>query len=180
MESEHFDDIKNAIGEIDQLEIAVVFPSPPGKANQGAQAHAADVSQIGAVQDHPAAVIFPARARGELSNIMAGWGTLTGEAHYTYSSNAHTNNAALRLGAFNWHGYSNPEMDRLIQAAAVELDTAKREQLLQEIGALFNRDRVSLPLAAVGTAWAMRRDRANLVRARTDEDTLAMDIAPAR
>ena len=128
----------------------------------------------------PAAVIFPARARGELSNIMAGWGTLTGEANYYYSSNAHTNNPALRLGAFNWHGYANPEMDRLIQAASVELDEKKREELLQQIATLFTTDRVGIPLASVGSAWAMRRDRVNLVRARTDEDTLAMDIVPTR
>jgi len=128
----------------------------------------------------PAAVIFPARARGELSNIMAGWGTLTGEANYYYSANAHTNNPTLRLGAFNWMGYSNPEMDRLIQAANVELDDRKREETLQQIGALFNRERVALPLAAVSSAWAMRRDRATLRIGRTDEETYAMDVAPAR
>jgi peptide/nickel transport system substrate-binding protein len=126
----------------------------------------------------PAAVIFPARARGELSNIMAGWGTLTGEANYYYAANAHTNNPTLRLGAFNWTGYSNPEMDRLIQEANVELDDKKREALLQQIGALFNSDRPALPLAAVGSAWAMRRDRASLRVGRADEETYAMDVSP--
>lgn len=128
----------------------------------------------------PAAVIFPARTRGDLSNTMSGWGTLTGEANYYYSSNAHTNDPALRLGAFNWHGYSNPEMDRLIEAAAVELDVKKREELLFQIAVLFTQQRIALPLTSVGSAWAMRRDRVNLVRARTDEDTLAMDIVPTR
>jgi len=127
----------------------------------------------------PSAVIFPQRTRGELSNIMAGWGTLTGEANYTYSSNAHTNNPTLRLGAFNWHGYSNPEMDRLIQAASVELDDAKRAELLQQVGALFNRERVALPLASIISAWALRRDRVTMERGRADEETYAMDIRPA-
>ncbi|MBK1657031.1 ABC transporter substrate-binding protein [Paracraurococcus ruber] len=127
----------------------------------------------------PAAVIFPQRTRGELSNIMAGWGTLTGEANYTYSSNAHTNNPQLRLGAFNWHGYSNPEMDRLIQAASVELDDAKRRALLQQVGALFNRERIALPLASITSAWALRKDRVDMARGRADEETYAMDIKPA-
>jgi peptide/nickel transport system substrate-binding protein len=127
----------------------------------------------------PSAVIFPARARGELSNIMAGWGTLTGEANYYYSSNAHTNNPTLRLGAFNWHGYSNPEMDRMIQAASIELDDKKREEQLQAIGALFNRERVALPLASVGSAWALRRDRASMGGGRADEETYAWDVTPA-
>jgi peptide/nickel transport system substrate-binding protein len=127
----------------------------------------------------PAAVIFPARARGELSNIMAGWGTLTGEANYYYAANAHSNNPQLRLGAFNWYGYANPEMDRLIQAANVELDDKKREELLQQVGALWTSERVVIPLAAVGSAWAMRRDRATLRVGRSDEETYAWDVSPA-
>jgi len=126
----------------------------------------------------PAAVIFPARARGELSNIMAGWGTLTGEANYYYAANAHTNNPQLRLGAFNWTGFSNPEIDRLIQAANVELDDRKREELLQRIGALFTAERVVIPIAAVGSAWAMRRDRVTLRVGRSDEETYAWDVTP--
>jgi peptide/nickel transport system substrate-binding protein len=126
----------------------------------------------------PAAVIFPARARGELSNIMAGWGTLTGEANYYYAANSHSNNAQLRLGAFNWNGYANAEVDRLIQAANVELDDRRREQLLQEIGAKVTADRVVIPLAAVGSAWAMRRDRVTLRVGRSDEETYAWDVTP--
>ncbi len=126
----------------------------------------------------PAAVIFPARARGELSNIMAGWGTLTGEANYYYAANSHSNNAQLRLGAFNWNGYANPEVDRLIQAANVELDDRRREQLLQEIGAKVTADRVVIPLTAVGSAWAMRRDRVTLRVGRSDEETYAWDVTP--
>jgi peptide/nickel transport system substrate-binding protein len=127
----------------------------------------------------PAAVVFPARTRGELSTMMAGWGTLTGEASYTYSSNAHSNNPQLRLGAFNWHGYSNPVMDRLIQASEFELDDNRRRELLQQIGALFNAERVALPLASVNSAWALRRDRASMAAGRADEETYAWDVTPA-
>jgi peptide/nickel transport system substrate-binding protein len=126
----------------------------------------------------PAAVIFPARARGELSNIMAGWGTLTGEANYYYAANAHTNNRELRLGAFNWNGFSNATIDRLIQEANVELDNARREELLRQVGALFTAQRTVIPLAAVGSAWATRRDRATLRVGRSDEETYAWDVAP--
>ncbi|MBL8701166.1 MAG: ABC transporter substrate-binding protein [Alphaproteobacteria bacterium] len=126
----------------------------------------------------PAAVIFPARQRGELSNIMAGWGTLTGEANYYYSANAHTNNATLRLGAFNWTGYSDAEIDKLVQDANVELDDKKREAVLQRIGALWNEKRVVIPLAAVGSAWAVRKDRVTLRVGRSDEETYAWDVSP--
>lgn len=126
----------------------------------------------------PAAVIFPARQRGELSNIMAGWGTLTGEANYYYAANAHTNNAALRLGAFNWTGFSDAEIDKLVQDANVELDEKKREGLLQRVGALWNERRVVIPLAAVGSAWAVRKDRVALRVGRSDEETYAWDLSP--
>jgi len=126
----------------------------------------------------PAAVIFPARQRGELSNIMAGWGTLTGESNYYYAANAHTNNAQLRLGAFNWTGFSDAEIDKLVQAASVELDDKAREALLQKVGALWNEKRVVIPLAAVGSAWAVRRDRATLRVGRSDEETYAWDVVP--
>ncbi len=53
-------------------------------------------------------------------------------------------------------------MDRLIQEANVELDDKKREELLQRVGALFTSERVVIPIAAVGSAWAMRRDRVTL------------------
>jgi peptide/nickel transport system substrate-binding protein len=128
----------------------------------------------------PAAVLFPARTRGDLSMVMSGWGTLTGEAHYTLSSVGHSNDPQRRFGAFNWRGYSNPKLDKLIQDAAVEIDEAKRKKLLQEANAEFMRERVSLPLVSISTAWALRKDRVKLERARTDEDTLAMDIAPAK
>jgi peptide/nickel transport system substrate-binding protein len=128
----------------------------------------------------PAAVFFPGRTRGDFSLPMSGWGTITGEAHYTLSSLGHSNNPQLKMGAFNWRGYSNPELDKLLQAAAVEMNEEKRSNLLQDAGALFMKERVSLPLVAVSSAWAMQKDKVSLPKPRTDEDTLALDINPAR
>lgn len=127
----------------------------------------------------PAAVFFPARTRGEFSMSMSGWGTLTGEAHYTLSSLAHSNDPAVRMGAFNVLGYKNPRMDKLLQDAAVELDDTKRRDFLREANALLLEDRQRLPIVAVGSAWAMQKDRVRIVP-RVDEDTLAMNIKPAR
>ncbi|HYF07515.1 MAG TPA: ABC transporter substrate-binding protein [Acetobacteraceae bacterium] len=126
----------------------------------------------------PITVVFPARTRGEYSMTMLGWGTLTGEAHYTYSSLGHTNDRATGLGAFNWRGYSNPQLDDVLQRAGRELDDARRTALLHEAGRLYLSERISIPLVSVGTAWSMRRDRVRMIRTRSDEDTLAMDLRP--
>lgn len=127
----------------------------------------------------PAAVFFPARTRGEFSMSMSGWGTLTGEAHYTLSSLAHSNDREAKMGAFNVLGYKNPEMDRLLQAAATEMDEAKRRKYLEDANALVDADKQRLPIVAVGSAWAMQKDKVT-IKARADEDTLAMNIKPAR
>jgi peptide/nickel transport system substrate-binding protein len=127
----------------------------------------------------PAAVFFPARSRGEFSMSMSGWGTLTGEAHYTLSSVAHSNDPAKKFGAFNVLGYVNPKMDKLIQDAAVEMDEGKRRSLLEQANELVHVDRPRLPLVAVGSAWAMQKSKVK-IKARVDEDTLAMNIKPAQ
>jgi peptide/nickel transport system substrate-binding protein len=127
----------------------------------------------------PAAVFFPARTRGEFSMSMSGWGTLTGEAHYTLSSLAHSNDKDKKMGAFNVLGYKNAEMDKLLQDAAVELDEAKRRGLLEKSAELVLKDRQRLPIVAVGSAWAMQKDKVK-IKPRVDEDTLAMNAKPAK
>ena len=127
----------------------------------------------------PVPVFFPARTRGEFSMSMAGWGTLTGEAHYTLSSVAHSNDKAVKMGAFNVIGYKNPVMDKLLQDAAVEMDNDKRRSLLAQANELLVKDGSRIPLVSIGSAWAMQKDRVK-INPRVDEDTLAMDIRPAR
>ena len=127
----------------------------------------------------PAAVFFPARTRGDFSASVSGWGTLTGEAHYTLSSLAHSNDKDRKMGAFNVLGYKNPVMDKLLQDAAVEMDVAKRRKFLEDANALVEKDRQRLPIVAVGSAWAMQKDKVT-IKPRVDEDTLAMNIKPAK
>ena len=127
----------------------------------------------------PAAVFFPARTRGEYSVSMSGWGTLTGESHYTLSSLAHSNDKDRKMGAFNVLGYKNPVMDKLLQDSAVEMDEGKRRKQLEDANATLEKDRQRLPIVAVGSAWAMQKDKVT-IKARVDEDTLAMNIKPAK
>ena len=127
----------------------------------------------------PAAVFFPARTRGDYSVSMSGWGTLTGEAHYTLSSLAHSNDKDRKMGAFNVLNYKNPQMDKLLQDAAIEMDVDKRRKELEDANALVEKDRQRLPIVAVGSAWAMQKDKVT-IKARVDEDTLAMNIKPAK
>lgn len=127
----------------------------------------------------PAAVFFPARTRGEYSFSMSGWGTLTGEAHYTLSSLVHSNDKEKKMGAFNVLNYKNEDVDKLLQQAAVEMNDDKRRKQLEDVNAIVEKDMQRLPIVAVGSAWAMQKDKVT-IKARVDEDTLAMNIKPAR
>ena len=127
----------------------------------------------------PAAVFFPARTRGDYSMSMSGWGTLTGEAHYTLSSLAHSNDKDRKMGAFNVLNYKNPVMDKLLQDAATEMDLGKRRKYLEDANALLEKDRQRLPIVAVGSAWAMQKSKVT-IKPRVDEDTLAMNIKPVK
>ncbi|WP_320198679.1 ABC transporter substrate-binding protein [Agrobacterium sp. rho-13.3] len=126
----------------------------------------------------PGAVYFPANTRGDYSLTMSGWGTLTGESNYTLSSLVHTNEPAKKLGAFNIRGYSNPTLDKLIESAGVEMDAAKREQYLKDANALVATDRPNLSIASIISAWGMKKTIT--IVPRSDEDTLAMNIRPAK
>jgi peptide/nickel transport system substrate-binding protein len=128
----------------------------------------------------PTAVFFPARTRGDYSLAMAGWGTLTGESNYTLSSMFHTNDPKVKLGAFNVGGYSNTTVDKLIQDAGQEMDEAKRSKQLEEAAAILAKDRPSIPVASIMSAWAMQKSKVTLKDPRVDEDTLAMDIKPVK
>jgi len=125
----------------------------------------------------PAAVFNPARTRGEYSLYMASWATLTGEANYMLSSLMHSNDPAKSLGAFNIRGYANPEMDRLIEEAGVEMNEDKRRQLLEDANMLVATDRPDLPLAVNISAWGIRAGKISY-NPRSDEDTVAMDAHP--
>lgn len=127
----------------------------------------------------PLAVFFPARLRKEFSFSMMGQGAPTGDAQVTMTSFLHTNNRALKAGAFNVMGYSNPELDRLLATAGGELDVEKRRALVGEALALVASDRPSIPLVTVQAAWAWQKSKVSYTP-RADEDTLAMDVKPAK
>jgi peptide/nickel transport system substrate-binding protein len=61
----------------------------------------------------------------------------------------------------------------------VEMDEAKRRAYLEKANELVAKDRPRLPLVSVGSAWAMQKDKVT-ISPRVDEDTMAMDIKPAK
>ena len=126
----------------------------------------------------PIATFLPKRNAGEFSMAMMGMGSPTGEALGGLNAFVHTKDTDKQLGTFNWSGYSNPEIDRLIQEGGLELDVEKRRAMLGEAVAIMARERSHVPIAIIGSAWAMRANKVSFTP-RADEDTMAMNMKPA-
>ncbi|MNL86386.1 hypothetical protein D3C87_2150680 [compost metagenome] len=59
------------------------------------------------------------------------------------------------------------------------MDEAKRNKMLSDAAAIVAKDRPRLAITAIGSAWAMQKDKVT-ISPRVDEDTLAMDIKPVK
>jgi peptide/nickel transport system substrate-binding protein len=127
----------------------------------------------------PVATFLPARNRGEFSLAMMGMGAPTGEAQGGLNAFLHSNQPEKQMGTFSWSGYVNPELDKLIEDAGTELDEGKRRVMLQNALAIVAKERTHIPLAVIGSAWAMQKDKVQF-KPRVDEDTMAMNMKPAK
>jgi peptide/nickel transport system substrate-binding protein len=126
----------------------------------------------------PAAAFGPALARGDFAlAVAASDGTADAQEILAALARAADLPASPGAPAAPEPG-ARAELARLLEAAAIELDEGKRKKLLEEAAALFARERLALPLVAVGAAWAMRKDRADLPRPRADGATLASEVVP--
>lgn len=169
-------------GYPDGFKVSMAFTNDrlPGDRQVGT-AVAQMLARIGIVVEadaQPIATFLPKRNAGEFSMAMMGMGTPTGEALGGLNAFVHTRDTEKQLGTFNWSGYSNPEIDRLIQEGGLELDVEKRRAMLGEALAIMATERSHIPIAVIGSAWAMRADKVSFTP-RADEDTIAANMKPA-
>jgi peptide/nickel transport system substrate-binding protein len=127
----------------------------------------------------PRATFFPARAKREWPLHAAGWGSLTGESSYFLTSQIHTPDRALSLGAINYSGISDPEIDALIQRGRRTLDEGQRRALLEQAMEKTMAQNLIIPILTFDAIWAGRADRVSFTP-RADEETLAIEVKPAR
>ena len=116
-------------------------------------------------------------AKQDFSAFLIGCGTSSGEASNPLRNLTATYDREKGYGASNRGRYSNPEADRILDAAMRELDDPKREALLQQATRIVFEDTGIIPVHIQKNAWAMRRGIAH--DARADELTRAQDIRPA-
>ncbi|MFM2150171.1 MAG: hypothetical protein RLZZ187_2477 [Pseudomonadota bacterium] len=121
--------------------------------------------------------IFVNRAgRAEYSAHLIGWGSNPDASHPMRNIIASVSRER-GWGASNRGRYSNAELDRLLEESLVELDDARREQMLIRIQRMAAEDVAVIPLHIQTNVWAMRRTLQH--SARVDELTRAQDVRPA-
>lgn len=110
----------------------------------------------------------------EFSAYLLGWGFT--EASNPLRSLIYTYSPAKGWGAVNRGRYSNPAVDRLIEAAMTTADDARREQFVIQATRAAMQDTALIPLHVQKNIWAMKAGLTYAARA--DEDTRTMDLRP--
>jgi peptide/nickel transport system substrate-binding protein len=132
------------------------------------------------VEAIPRAVFFTRRAAGEFSLFMHGWGTVTGESSQVLGPLVLTDDRATGYGSWNRIGYSNPRVDRAVIEGVRTLDDARRARMFEEAMETVIGDFAVIPITNLSAIWAARSAKVAAYEPRSDEDTLAQAVMPAR
>jgi peptide/nickel transport system substrate-binding protein len=113
---------------------------------------------------------------GEAGLFLAAYACVTGDASDVLDHYLHSYDPSRRLGLGNYGRYSNPEVDRRIEASASIEDPQKRGIALREAIALVVKDRGWLPLTTNESVFVFNRSLA--WSARSDGLLLAAEFHP--
>ncbi len=124
------------------------------------------------VEALPISAYLPKARSGDFSFAMLGWGSYSGDL--ALRALVATPDKDKGYGAWNWSGYSNPKVDRLLDQAFSTVEDRRREEIAREAMQIAMRDAALIPLHHQLATWAMRRPLT--YTARTDEYTFAHHV----
>ena len=96
--------------------------------------------------------------RGESDFHLTGWVCTTGESAELFESSLHTRTARAGLGRDNGTGYSNTELDRLIEQLVATIDPGARVDLEKRAMAIAVADLPYLPLYVQEDRYVLTSD----------------------
>jgi peptide/nickel transport system substrate-binding protein len=130
------------------------------------------------VDTMPHSVFSKRRGKLELPMYMSSWGNSLGDPMGVLNPNLQTYNKKKRQGRANRGRYSNTKFDGLVDLAAVEVDTKKREKLYHSALKIAMDDYAMMPLVFWVYTWGTKPGLKYLPR--IDQYTLAMSVRPAK
>jgi peptide/nickel transport system substrate-binding protein len=105
-------------------------------------------------QPSPGATFFPKLTQASTSFFEFGW-TAAVDPWASLNALVHTYDGS-GAGQFNGGRYSNPRLDRIIDAIRIEPDLATRRRMVGEALRVMHADLPLIPLYRRTLAWAMR------------------------
>jgi len=126
------------------------------------------------VETLPLSVYFGKARAGEFSVALLGWGTLAGD--FGLRTLVGTPNPNTGWGTWNWGKYSNPNVDKLVQAALGSVDEKEREKFAEQAATIALQDYAVIPLHHQYATWAIRKGLKYTPR--IDEFTFAHQFHP--
>ncbi len=149
---------------------------------QIAQAIASSLAKIGIkvkVNALPKATFFPKTDRLDTSFFLIGWASTDGDGSSFLDGIVHSYDKAKGYGRYNRGRYHNPEVDKLIEQAAVTLDPKKRLEIMRKAQRIaLLHDQNIIPLHFQVDLYACKKS-INF-QPRTDTHIYVYDIKPAK
>jgi len=109
------------------------------------------------VETMPANVFMPRATKNEFSFFLLGYMSSTGDAMSGLTQVLATVDEKNNLGSNNRGRYSNPEFDKVIKSAVVEMNQGKREKLLQQAAVIAFDDAGIIPIYFEVENYATRK-----------------------
>ena len=101
----------------------------------------------------PKAQHFPLITNDETDFYMLGWGVPTYDSEYIFNFLVHTRGS--ERGSWNGTGFSNAEVDQMIQSLASETDLDKRNDTIQSIWNVVQEEQLYIPIHHQVLNWGM-------------------------
>lgn len=124
-----------------------------------AQASAAMLSKIGIKVDlktMPKAQYWPEFDKCSADMLLIGWHSDTEDSANFSEFMTMTRDDKTGQGQYNCGHYSNTEVDKLVKAANVETDPAKRAKMLQDVEGILYKEAAFVPLYWQNLAWGAK------------------------
>jgi peptide/nickel transport system substrate-binding protein len=106
----------------------------------------------------PWSEMYPRLVSGEVPFYYGGWVATSADASDLLDHKVHTPDPERGYGASNSNRYSNPEIDRLIEALDEAATMGERRELLQEVLGRLGRDAAFVPLYTPFELYGLRAD----------------------
>ncbi len=106
----------------------------------------------------PKTIYFPKIEKNDVSMYLLGWGGSITDAQIVPDPIMHTKDAATQQGFYNYGRFSDPDLDRLIDAAAVDMNAPRRRQEIIDALARPTRDFRHIVLHRQKLTWVSKKN----------------------